>query len=81
MNDKLLHALAGALIVALLWPLAGPVGVFAAVAAGLAKELYDSFYPTLHTVDANDAVATVLGGAAAVAWLSGATLLRGVLPW
>lgn len=69
-TDKLLHALVGALIVAMLAPLVGLVFAGAAcVAAGLAKEAYDLSDPLHHTYDLRDAAATALGGALELAWL------------
>lgn len=37
--------------------------MIAATVAGIGKEIYDSFYPESHTVDINDALATMAGGA------------------
>lgn len=67
--DKWLHAGGGAAIAALTWWLTGSAaaGVFAAVAVGLGKELYDLRHPARHTADLVDAGATVVG--ALVLWI------------
>jgi len=62
MNDKLIHALAGAVITGLaslflpLW-----IAFLVAVGTGLGKEIYDYFYPATHTADGMDFLATGLG--------------------
>lgn len=68
-NDKLLHVLVGALIVALLWsvsPLASAVCCFA---AAVGKEIYDEQHRDVHTPDLLDVVATLAGGGVSALWL------------
>ena len=70
-TDKLLHALVGALIVALLWPLGPAIALGVALVAACGKELYDLTHRELHTPDVKDAEVTVLGAVTAAAWLAG----------
>lgn len=70
-TDKLIHALVGALIVALLWPLGPILAIGVALAAACGKELYDLAHRDEHTPDVKDAEVTVLGAVTAAAWLAG----------
>ncbi len=67
--DKVLHLLAGATIAGLTYAATlNPIFALAfAVAAGIAKEGYDSLHPTIHTVDVWDAIATAAGAVPLVA--------------
>jgi hypothetical protein len=40
------------------------IGLALGIVAGVAKEVYDSFHPEKHTVDPEDALATILGSVA-----------------
>lgn len=62
-RDKFLHLVVGAAIVFVLAPFAGVYWALAACfAAGIGKEVYDSFFPKKHRVEVADAVYTILGG-------------------
>jgi len=69
-NDKLIHAAAGA-VITLLAALVLPMWMAFMIAcgAGIGKEIYDYFYPATHTADGMDFVATV-GGALVAALLA-----------
>ena len=68
--DKQLHFAAGMIVGGLTaeyahrqgWKHPRVWGVGAACAVGILKEVYDKQHPKSHTVDANDALATGLGG-------------------
>lgn len=60
--DKLVHFLVGFAAAAILGMAGHPVlGLCAAVAAGIGKEVWDHFNPP-HAADALDALATIMGG-------------------
>ena len=40
------------------------------VCAAFGKEIYDYYHPTLHTVEAMDAVATILGGVSVISLIT-----------
>jgi len=61
-NDKLIHAAAGA-VITLLAAFVLPLWMAFVIAsgAGIGKEIYDYFYPATHTADGMDFLATGLG--------------------
>lgn len=71
-KDKVLHLIAGIFISVVSFYLiffsidslqyATIASIILYISAGIGKELYDSFFPTKHTVDAWDAVWTIIGG-------------------
>jgi len=65
--DKQAHALSGAVLVLLPVIASRPLwwGLLICLAAALAKEVYDSRHPDVHTCDVWDAIATCAGGALA----------------
>lgn len=82
--DKLLHLLAGAVVLALTLPLGAMLAAAAVLAAALGKEAYDAWanaqaeaagLPTPHTADGVDALATLLGGAAMLLGLQATSAL------
>lgn len=68
-NDKALHFLVGAALVALAWPLGWYVSLVLCVVAALGKEAYDIFHPATNTADGLDALITVVGGLLSGAWM------------
>jgi len=61
-KDKLYHFIGGCIIAVIIGLLTFPIiGLYAGVAIGAVKEVYDSKYPEIHTTDANDFIATVVG--------------------
>ena len=59
-KDKLLHFVAGAIVYAAASWLVGYYAIALVVVVAVGKEVYDHYYGG--TVDAYDAIATVLGG-------------------
>lgn len=64
--DKIFHLLAGVSVAAFAWPLGAEVAVVAVLVAAVAKEAWDA--RGNGTGDALDALATMAGGAMALAW-------------
>jgi len=63
-KDKILHFIVGIFIV-ILSSTFGLNKIFSFILvliAGIGKEIYDSFYPSKHTVESYDAIATIVGG-------------------
>lgn len=78
-TDKLLHALVGALIVALLFPVSPLAAALTVSLAAVGKELYDVKYSERHTAEIADAFATLAGGIGAYAALAILLHLKGLL--
>jgi TRAP-type C4-dicarboxylate transport system permease large subunit len=61
-HDKALHVIVGVLFYAAFHFFGPVVGMAAATAAAVGKEIYDYFHKETHTPDVWDAVATIGGG-------------------
>jgi VanZ family protein len=86
--DKLLHLLVGIIVGGLGFYMSQRyglpngdcflIGIAAAVAIGIAKEIYDKYHPDTHTYDLMDAAYTAAGGAAggAIWYFAGASVMK-----
>ena len=61
-DDKVRHALGGAVLFTIIAPFDSHVAYATVVTAAIVKEIYDRLHSSIHTPDVWDAVATVAGG-------------------